>query len=204
LFIDYPFLVFSFLFRLGSFRILFLFFFTVFFFILHYSYNLFIFSFLYTIPLNIFFFSFIFLFFFANVYLFSQEQTLLEVKLPSEKSNYTSTNKETQRQFTRSLPWQKFLDAHGSWSVQWNEASQTPHRAFGKSIAIAGYSFITKTNVEQAARTFLSQNNALFHISNSELRLRRADVLERKWYVSFAQYSNGIEVLLTDIELRIH
>ena len=96
------------------------------------------------------------------------------------------------------------MDAHNDWSVQWNEATRTPHRAYGTSIAIPGFSFITKENVEEAARKFLLMNTSLLKVSQSEITLSRAEVHNNVWYVSFLQKKNDIPVLVTDIELRLH
>ncbi len=125
------------------------------------------------------------------------------ILLPAQKQNDIAIDNATQQRLTLSGRWQSFVQMHGHWSVQWNEATQTPHRAYGKAVKIDGYSFITEENVEAAARTFLSENAAMLGINPEELRLVRAKKVNRRWYVTLVQMREGIEVLFSEVELRI-
>jgi Zn-dependent metalloprotease len=80
---------------------------------------------------------------------------------------------------------------------------QTPHRAYGKAIQIPGYSLITTENVESASRAFLGDNAAILRINPRELKLTAARQVQGKWYVSFSQEKEGIQVLFSEVELRI-
>ena len=125
------------------------------------------------------------------------------ILLPAQKQNYIAIDYATQQRLSLSGRWQSFVQMHGHWSVQWNEATQTPHRAFGKAIKIDGFPVITEENVEAAARTFLSENAAMLGINPEELRLVRAKKVNRRWYVTLVQMREGIEVLFSEVELRI-
>ena len=125
------------------------------------------------------------------------------ILLPTQKQNYIAINYSTQQRLTLSGRWQSFVQMHGHWSVQWNEATQTPHRAYGKAVKIDGFPFITEENVEAAARTFLSEDAAMLGINPDELRLVRAKKVNRRWYVTLVQMREGIEVLFSEVELRI-
>lgn len=125
------------------------------------------------------------------------------ILLPAQKESAMPMDMLIQQTLTASARWQSFIRKHGEWSVQWNEATRTPHRAYGEAIGIPGYSLITAGNVELASRSFLEENAALLGINPAELRLAAAREVNRKWYVSFIQVKEGIDVLLSEVELRI-
>ncbi len=125
------------------------------------------------------------------------------ILLPAQKELTLPENFAVQQRLTVSKRWQSFVQKNGQWSVQWNEATGTPHRAFGKGIPIDGYSFISRGNVEAAARTFLTNNAQTLGVSPDHLKLARADFVNHRWYVSFQQMKEEIPVLFSEIELRI-
>ncbi len=138
--------------------------------------------------------------------LFAQSQETRadgSILLPAQEAKAKSFNQEQQAQLSKSAAWQGFSQKHGNWSVQWNEATRTPHRAFGPSIQISGYSAITESNVQDAAGRFLSENSALLGVDVEKLKLTSAVEANNRWYVSYRQLENGIEVLLSEVELRI-
>ncbi|MBI3193554.1 MAG: choice-of-anchor D domain-containing protein [Ignavibacteriae bacterium] len=108
-----------------------------------------------------------------------------------------------QIEFSSSNEWMNFTKRHGAWSVQWNEVTGTPHRAFGDAIQIPGYRLISKENIQQAARDFLSSQQEVLKINPSELQFVRATPVNGRWYVSYRQTYHGLEVLFSEIELRI-
>jgi hypothetical protein len=125
------------------------------------------------------------------------------ILLPAQKETTLPIDLVTQQNLTASVRWQSFIQKHGQWSVQWNEVTQTPHRAYGKAIQIPGYSLITTENVESASRAFLGDNAAILRINTRELKLTAARQVQGKWYVSFSQEKEGIQVLFSEVELRI-
>ena len=100
--------------------------------------------------------------------------------------------------------WDKFQQENGEWTIVNDKFTGTPHRAFGKSIQLDSYHNITSDNVEEASLTFLKKYESTFNINTDNIRLLRADYVNNKWYVSFRQYHGGLEVLFSEIELRIH
>jgi len=120
-----------------------------------------------------------------------------------QDSKLKKINKNKQQELSASTAWNQFVRKYGDWSVQWNEATGTPHRAFGPAIPVNGYRQIDESNVENAARSFLRENQLLLHINVQSLKLVKAFKINRRWYVSFLQQHQGVEVLLSEIELRI-
>jgi hypothetical protein len=110
---------------------------------------------------------------------------------------------EKQKYLTETNSWKEFVQKNGNWTVQWNEATQTPHRAFGPAIQIDGYTQLNGENVRDAAISFLEKNKSLFKVDVKNIKLIKATHVRDKWYVSFIQMHRGIEVLLSEIELRI-
>ena len=54
---------------------------------------------------------------------------------------------------TRGSSWRNFEARHGRWSVQWNEATGTPHRAFGQGIPLTGFATMLARVIRRARRT---------------------------------------------------
>jgi Zn-dependent metalloprotease len=125
------------------------------------------------------------------------------VLLPAQTRSAVHLNPERQASLSRSPAWQAFTSEHGHWSVSWNEATGTPHRAFGNAIRLSGFSSINAANVEQAASAFLGEHSALLGVDPGNLRLTRATEVNGRWYVSYRQMKEGIDVLFSEIELRM-
>lgn len=99
--------------------------------------------------------------------------------------------------------WEAFMQQHGEWTVLLDKTTGVPHQAFGKPLRIAGFETITEKNIEAAANTFIRDNAALLRIDPAQLRLVRTTLVNNRWYVSYVQVVNGVEVLLSGVELRI-
>lgn len=125
------------------------------------------------------------------------------ILLPAQKNTVPAINAEKQLKLSLGNEWTEFTQRFGSWAVIWNEATRTPHRAFGPATRIPGYSHITEENVADAAMTFLKNNASLLKINLTDLKLRRATKANNRWYVSYVQVKDGIEVLFSEVELRI-
>lgn len=123
------------------------------------------------------------------------------IELPSQRLK--AINAFQQVQLMEDAGWQAFVEQHGSWSVVWNEATGTPHRAFGKSIPINGYSLINESNIEAAALRFVTDHKGALKADPEFLRLVRVQEVRNRWYVSYVQQHNGLEVLLSEVELRV-
>ncbi|RMI17416.1 MAG: T9SS C-terminal target domain-containing protein [Calditrichaeota bacterium] len=125
------------------------------------------------------------------------------ILLPAQTEGIAPVDPAYQQRLTAGHRWQSFVAQYGPWSVQWNEVTRTPHRAFGKPVPIAGFGAITPENVEAAARAFIRRHAFLLGVDEADLRLTRATRVGQKWYVSFVQMKEGLEVLLSEVELRI-
>lgn len=125
------------------------------------------------------------------------------ILLPAQKHAGSSFNPVQQQEFSRTPEWRAFMQRHGFWQVQWNEPAGTPHRAFGPAISLTDGRTVTATNVEQVAMSFIEENAELLKVNPSELRLVDATEVNNRWYVSYTQTRNGIDVLLSEVELRI-
>ena len=126
------------------------------------------------------------------------------ILLPAERKSMLAGSEKAQRYLTASKTWQAFVAKHGEWSVQWNEATRTPHRAFGKGVVIDGFESIHQGNIEAATRAFLRDNAMALKASDDDLSLVRAQKIRNKWYVSYRQQYEGLDVLFSEVEFRLH
>lgn len=99
--------------------------------------------------------------------------------------------------------YNKFIKDNGFWNFSINKFNGMPIKAFGKPILIEGYNAINSSNIEQASRDFISTKLSSFGINNAEIKLIRAEYYDNKWFVSFNQYFNNLEVFNSKIDLRI-
>ncbi len=125
-----------------------------------------------------------------------------EVLLPAENQVYSNMTIERLSPNVQTS-WDSFRAKNGNWSVLFNEATGTPHYAFGKPIRIAGYENISSDNIEEASMAFVRQNANILGVNPDNLELRRISFVRNRWYVSYSQVYNGLEVLFSEVELRI-
>ncbi len=125
------------------------------------------------------------------------------VLLPSEQPGYSSDYISAE-DFVKTDAIEEFRKKHGDWTLQYDKAANTPHFAFGKSIQIDGYSRITEDNVEEAAMKFIRENADVMNLDPDNPELVRTTHVRNRWYVSYKQVHEGIDVLLSEIELRIY
>ncbi|MDQ1267260.1 MAG: type sorting protein, partial [Bacteroidota bacterium] len=124
------------------------------------------------------------------------------VFLPEENPTYL-VNYQSSASIIENQDWRAFFEKNGAWSVIIDPATRTPHRAFGKAIRIPGYDKITEDNIEQVSQAFLNTYQKILGIVPENLKLLRKTNVNNRWYVSYIQLHDGIEVLLSEIELRI-
>ncbi|ROL62318.1 T9SS C-terminal target domain-containing protein [Bacteroidetes/Chlorobi group bacterium ChocPot_Mid] len=146
----------------------------------------------------------------SNSVLFSQTEKLTSnnklieadgsILLPAQKS--VNMNLTTQP-IKSEQNWFDFQAKNPSWKVFFNGITGMPHRAFGKPIQVNGFSSVNENNIEEVALAFIEQNRKLFNISPDELKLRKKLQINNLWTLSYSQIYQGIEVLLTEVELRI-
>jgi len=141
-------------------------------------------------------------FLFSTVLAYNSNNSMqYEILLPNQID--VNTNFVSPNQTTFAKEWHDFGIHNGNWTVLIDNATKTPHRAFGKPIQINGYSNITNDNVQDAASAFLSYNSKTFNMNVNDLKFIRASNVNGKWYVSFRQVYQGKIVLYSEVELRI-
>ena len=96
--------------------------------------------------------------------------------------------------------WRSFESRHGRWEARWNRLTGSPHRAFGKGIALAGFRD-DATSAERAVRGFVAGERELF--GTPELESVKTSRVNNRWYVRFRQKVEGLPVLFADWEFRI-
>ena len=94
-------------------------------------------------------------------------------------------------------PWRTFLAAHPLWTVEFNEASAMPRRAFGPPIDVAG------GTPEEKAMNFITAELAPFGVPVSEMVHVSSAPAKYLTYVHFAQQHNGIPVLQGKLMVKV-
>ena len=102
-----------------------------------------------------------------------------------------------QMQLRHRIPWQNFLQQHGTWYVTFGEHNALPHKAFGKPIPTQGVS------AENRAYNFISQQLADFDIPVAELELLTVNSNAKHTNVIFKQRHAGLEVLFSRVYVKL-
>jgi type IX secretion system substrate protein/fungalysin/thermolysin propeptide len=132
------------------------------------------------------------------------EQSGPEVFLPEEHRIETFTAFQSQVSFAKSSQaTAAFADKYDSWNFNMGSNSSAPHRAWGEGIQIEGYYSINLLNSESAARRFVSEYSGVFHADPTNLRLLYTRIVNGKSYVKFIQQYKGLDVLFSNVDLRI-
>jgi hypothetical protein len=97
-----------------------------------------------------------------------------------------------------------FFKKYGNWSFLIDRQTGIVHRAFGEGIQLGSLETVNKKNIETFAENFLRENANIFSIDVSSLKLTRVTEVNGHWYVSYKQYYKGLQVVLSEIELRIY
>ncbi|MBN1482922.1 T9SS C-terminal target domain-containing protein [candidate division KSB1 bacterium] len=127
----------------------------------------------------------------------------ITVSLPQEKISYSFQDAQTAS-YEASSAWQSFKSDYPSWDwYWWKSGSGSPHRAFGEAIPVPGISIVTESNVEDAAWKTIEFLGEVIGVSPNELRLRRTFKVKDYWIISFYQEHQNMEVLWSEVELRL-
>ncbi len=140
------------------------------------------------------------LFFFAStISAFSIEKTIkLQSETPTIQSYISSA------ELPNHIQWDKFSRENKNWTISIEPISQSPALAFGTPIKIDFNFALNAGNIETAAKLFLTKYQSTFQINVANLKLKRAENISGKWYISFVQEQGGAEVLFSEVELRIN
>ena len=102
-----------------------------------------------------------------------------------------------QQELRESPAWQAFKARNGAWYVEYNEASRTPHRAYGRPVAVAG------NGPEERAQHFLQHELAGFRLPVQELELSAVHATEKYTYVRYRQRHAGTELLFAQYMVKL-
>ncbi len=92
----------------------------------------------------------------------------------------------------------------GGMNVLRDPATGAAQRAFGAPLRIDGFDSVTDANAREAAWAFIHQYRALLGVDASQLALQHCTRVRDRWYVTFLQRHEGMPVLLSEVELRLH
>ncbi|MEI6090842.1 MAG: T9SS type A sorting domain-containing protein [bacterium] len=130
---------------------------------------------------------------------FSIEKTIkLDSEFPTIQSYISPAELPNHQQ------WDKFSRENKNWTISLEPISQTPAIAFGTPIKIDCDYALNSSNIETAAKSFLTKYQSIFNINVNNLKLKRAENALGKWFVRFVQQDQGAEVLFSEVELRIN
>ncbi len=97
----------------------------------------------------------------------------------------------------------KFEAKYGSVFIDWNKKTGTPHRVVCHPISLAK-SIDDQEQLEDLLRNFIAQNSSFFKLSKDQYQLQSIKHVRDKWYASFRQVFNGIEIENSEIIFRVH
>ncbi len=137
-------------------------------------------------------FQFLLILTFAGVPLFAQSP--FQVNKVVERAQHTDPDR--QRELRQRNAWREFEAQHANWSVEFNESSGKPHRAFGAPIAVAG------SDPQEKAITFISDHLAPFGVPADGLVHRSTNKTSRITYVHFDQVYLGIPVIASQLMVK--
>ncbi|MEZ4740614.1 MAG: T9SS type A sorting domain-containing protein [Flavobacteriales bacterium] len=98
-------------------------------------------------------------------------------------------DRELQQELRHRAPWTAFKAQHPKWSVEFNEYSGMPQRAYGDPIAVQG------ATVEEKAMNFLGTGTASFRLPMEDLVPLATAPTGKLTYVHFSQVHAGLPVI---------
>ncbi len=113
-------------------------------------------------------------------------------------NNQILLNPDLQSAMRNSAAWQSFKSDHPDWWVSFNEQTGMPHRAAGTPVNTSA------ATPEQAAMNFISNELSMFEIPVADLEMKQINQTKKNYIVNFIQQHNGIEVLWSNLTLRIN
>ncbi len=119
---------------------------------------------------------------------------IAQSSVPKEEVTFISDarqlpDREYQTELRHRNAWSHFKAQHPRWSVEFNEASAMPRRAFGDPITVAG------SDLQAKALAFLATELEAFDLPLSELTTGTIAPTSKLTYVHFAQAHQGLSVL---------
>ena len=106
-----------------------------------------------------------------------------------------------QQSLSRGPAWRGFATQHRGWRALWNQATGTPHRAFGPGIPLPGFA-PRPAAADRVVRAFIAGHPELFG-TGPTLETLAAHPVQGLWYVRYRQTVGGVPVLFADWEFRL-
>lgn len=124
------------------------------------------------------------------------------ILLPVQTLAPRSQRPHLQAALAGSESWRSFTREHGRWTALWNEVTGTPQRAIGPAITPARQGMLTAASAGAAGLAAVREHAAALGVDPGRLRMTRNVRAGDVWYVSFVQTHGGVDVLLSEVELR--
>jgi hypothetical protein len=122
-----------------------------------------------------------------------------EVRLNSSFLNDKSSSKSLDQISNKIIEKNGFQD----WTFSAQDKSGEIISAYGSPVQIQNFSHIDAANIEAAVNQFLGDYKEIFADSQDELKITQKSLVNGKWYVTIRQYIDGVEILFSDLSLRI-
>ncbi|MCB0792803.1 MAG: hypothetical protein H6595_10730 [Flavobacteriales bacterium] len=113
------------------------------------------------------------------------------------KDAQRSPDAAIQWQMRHGAAWQQFLADHGTWYVEFNEATGMPHRAFGRPVGTEG------ADPEARAWSFLQNDLEGFGLPLGELYVSGVATTGKYEIVHFEQVHDGAKVLFAHALVKL-
>ncbi len=94
-------------------------------------------------------------------------------------------------------------NSNNNWTLINESGNQYPVRAYGTPVSIDGYTEVNSTNIEKIAESFVKQFADELKINPEQLKFASFRSFNSLYYVTLKQYYKGVEVLKSEVELRI-
>ncbi len=102
-----------------------------------------------------------------------------------------------QKQLRKSNSWQNFIKTHNGWSVNFNEATQMPHRAYGKPIQVNG------DNPVSAAMNFIEAYLGEWNLPLQDLKFQSQNNSGKYYNVFYTQSYKGLDVINSKVFVKL-
>lgn len=128
----------------------------------------------------------------------------IEVPLPDSRLILTQDRIQESMSLAKAHQgFREFVMENSDWNFRYDPMRRTPHRAWGRGIPIDGFPTVHMLNAPQAGRRFLEHNARAMNLDPAKLSLLYSEVVSGKIYQKYRQVHQGIDVLFSDVDLRI-
>ena len=137
---------------------------------------------------------------------FAQHRDDEGVAIPLPDSRTVLTPQKYQESMSLSkthAAFRQFALDNTDWDFRYDALRGTPHRAWGSGIPIEGYASVNLLSAPQAGRRFIETNARTLNADPAKLRLLYSEVVGNKVYQKYTQTYHGIDVLFSNVDLRM-